>query len=80
MNKQDTKKAMQSAAKAFGFELVYSDLRSGCFHIKKGQIVRMGFVWKNIDKDGITDQFKTVSQYGQRLDTMQGSKYSINTI
>lgn len=80
MTKQDTKQAMQSAAKSLGFELVYTDLRSGCFHIKKDNTVRMGFVWRNITKDAITDQIKTVSQYGHRLDTMQGSKYSINTI
>ena len=80
MTKQDTKQAMQSAAKALGFELVYTDLRSGCFHIQKGNIVRMGFVWRNINTDAITDQIKTVSQYGQRLDTMQGSQYSIKTI
>jgi hypothetical protein len=75
MTAHETKQTMQAAAERLGFALVYSDLRTGCFHIKQGTTVRMGFVWRNIDPTGIADQIKTVSQYGYRLDTMRDSAY-----
>ena len=75
MTAQETKQAMQAAAESLGFALVHSDLRTGCFHIKQGTTVRMGFVWRRIDQAGITDQIRTASQYGDRLDTMRGSTY-----
>jgi hypothetical protein len=70
-----TKQFMQIEAQNLGFELVYSDLRTGCFHIKQGSTVRMGFVWRNIKQDDIAAQMKSTSQYGDRLDTLRGSIY-----
>ncbi len=78
MTAQETKKAIQAAAQRLGFKMVYLDLRTGCFHIKQGVTVRMGFVWRRIDTVGIALQVKTVSQYGDRLDTMRGSVYFNN--
>jgi hypothetical protein len=75
MTAQEIKQTMQDAAERLGFALVYSNLRTGCFHIKQGTTVRAGYVWRRIDKAGINDQIKTVSQYGDRLDTMRGSAY-----
>lgn len=69
------KQIMQMEAQNLGFELVYSDLRSGCFHIKQGSTVRMGFIWRNIKQDDIAAQMKSISQYGDRLDTLRGSIY-----
>lgn len=70
-----TKQIMQTEAQNLGFELVHSDLRTGCFHIKQGDAVRMGFVWRNIKQDDIAAQIKSTSQYGDRLDTLRGSIY-----
>ena len=75
MTAHETKQTMQAAAERLGFQLVYSNLRTGCFHLKQGTTVRMGFVWKRIDPAGIASQVKTVSQYGDRLDTMRDSVY-----
>ena len=78
MTTHPTKHALQPEAERLGFQLVYSNLRTGCFHIKQGTTVRMGYVWKRIDPAGIASQIKTVSQYGDRLDTMRGSAYFTN--
>jgi hypothetical protein len=75
MNAHETKQAMQAAAERLGFELVHSDLRTGCFHIKQGTTVRMGFVWRNIQPADIAAQISSTSRYGDRLDTMRGSAY-----
>ena len=78
MTAQETKQAMQTEAERLGFQLVYSNLRTGCFHLKHGTTVRMGFVWRRIDPAGIASQVKAVSQYGDRLDTMRDSVYFTN--
>ena len=75
MTKQDIKQAMQNEAQLLGFELVYADLRSGCFHVKSGAVVRMGHVWRRIDRAGIASQVNSVCQHGDRLDTLRGSVY-----
>ena len=66
---------MATEARNLGFELVYTDLRSGCFHVKSGAVVRMGHVWRRIDRAGIASQMNSVCQYGDRLDTLRGSVY-----
>jgi hypothetical protein len=78
MNAQQTKQTIQTEARRLGFELVYSNLLTGCFHLKQGSTVRMGFVWRRIDPSGIASQVKSVSQYGERLDTKRDSVYFIN--
>jgi hypothetical protein len=75
MTAHETKQTMQAAAERLGFALVYSDLRTGCFHIKQGTTVRMGFVWRNIKPNDIAAQISSTSRYGDRLDTMRGSAY-----
>jgi hypothetical protein len=75
MTAHETKQAMQAAAERLGFALVYSDLRTGCFHIKQGSTVRRGWVWRNIKPADITAQVNSTSQYGDRLDTMRESAY-----
>jgi hypothetical protein len=75
MTAQETKQIMQAAAERLGFALVYSDLRTGCFHIKQGTTVRMGFVWRNIKPADIAAQISSTSQHGDRLDTMRDSFY-----
>ena len=75
MTAHETKQTMQTEAERLGFQLVYSNLRTGCFHIKQGTTVRRGYVWRRITPTDIADQIKTVSQYGDRLDTMRGSAY-----
>lgn len=78
MTTHPIKQAMQAAAKNLGFELIYSDLRTGCFHIKQGATVRAGYVWRNIKPADIAAQISITSQYGNRLDTMRGSAYFTN--
>ncbi len=78
MTTHPTKQAMQAAAERLGFQLVYSDLRTGCFHIKQGTTVRAGYVWRNIKPDDIAAQISSTSQYGNRLDNMRGSAYFTN--
>jgi hypothetical protein len=75
MTAQETKQAMQAAAQRLGFALIYSNLRTGCFHIKKGTTVRRGWVWRNIKPDDIFAQINSTSQHGDRLDTMRESAY-----
>ncbi len=75
MTKQDTKQLMQTEANAIGFEVVYSDLRTGCFHVKQGTVVRKGYIWRNISASDIPAQIKSVAKYGDRLDTMKTSIY-----
>jgi hypothetical protein len=75
MTKQDTKQLMQIEAQRLGFTLVYSDLRTGCFHIKQGTTVRCGWVWRNIKPNDIAAQINSTSQYGDRLDTIKTSIY-----
>lgn len=78
MNTHPTKQAMQAAAHSLGFELVYSDLRTGCFHIKQGTTVRAGYVWRNIKPADVAAQISSASRYGDRLDTLHGSAYFTN--
>jgi hypothetical protein len=75
MTAHETKQTMQAAAERLGFALVYSDLRTGCFHIKQGTIVRRGWVWRNIKPNDIAAQVSSTSQHGDRLDTIRGSAY-----
>jgi hypothetical protein len=77
MTKQEIKNTLANAANQLGFELVYSDLRTGCFHIKQGSIVRRAYVWRNISVKDIIGQMKTAIEYGDRLDTMPNSKYNM---
>jgi hypothetical protein len=77
MNKHEIKQAMAVEAKQLGFELVYADLRSGCFYVKSGAVVRMGRVWRNIARLDIAAQVNAICQYGDRLDTMSGSVYFV---
>ena len=67
MNTQMTKQAMAAEAHSLGFELIRVDLRSGCFHVKRGNEVRMGHVWRNITSADIATHVKLVCNYGDRI-------------
>ena len=67
MNTQMTKQAMATAAHNLGFELVHADLRSGCFHVKRGNEIRMGHVWRRITLADIATHVKLICNYGDKV-------------
>jgi hypothetical protein len=64
MTKQEIKQTLSEQAAIHGFALVYSDLRSGCFHVKNGAIVKMGHVWRNITPPDLAAHVRSVCVYG----------------
>ncbi|MBI6883039.1 hypothetical protein [Pseudomonas putida] len=64
---------LSSACEELGFELVWTNLRTGEFHMKKGEEVRLGAFAKTARDAG--PAVALAAKSGQRLDLQQGSKY-----
>lgn len=64
---------LREAADEQSFELVWSDLRRGVFHLRKGSEVRQGFIDRNAADSG--PAVNIAIKNGMRLDQRETSKY-----
>lgn len=64
---------LREASSDHGYELVWSDLRTGVFHLRKGSEVRQGYISRNAVDAG--QAVNLAIKNGMRLDQVESSRY-----
>ena len=70
---KEVRQDLLEAGSEQGFELVWSDLRSGVFHLRKGSEVRQGYISRNAADAG--PAVNLAIKNGLRLDQVESSRY-----
>lgn len=75
MNADSKRAVIEAEASKHGFTLDRTDFRVGVFFIRRGDEVRRGWCWREIDLYYLRMQVRQAMEIGARMDRLEGSKY-----